>query len=193
MGHRLLVAKQMSEGCLEEIGPVERAIRSLDFADLGPVLDRQVPLAAQQGEAGALDCPLSFGILLLAHLGAANLIHRVGSQALHVEAIENDPGLRCVLLDRLDVAFGHVEGDDLDLPAPLGAEFLRYSVVGAVGALAAIGLLVVVRYREPRLIAPIIAVSATEITEVIRPFFPDSAFLRIGCTSSINLASSSKR
>src|SRR6266511_1646484 len=51
----LLVAEQVSESLLEEIGSVERAIRSLNVADLGPVLDGQVPLAAEQGEARSLD------------------------------------------------------------------------------------------------------------------------------------------
>jgi len=54
-------------------------------------------------------------------------------------------------------------GSVTTIPAPLGKEFLRYSVIGAVGALLAIALLIVIRYREPRLIVPIIAVSATEI------------------------------
>jgi len=50
-------------------------------------------------------------------------------------------------------------GSVTTIPAPLGAEFLRYSVVGAVGSLLAIGLLVVLRYREPKLILPIMATS----------------------------------
>ncbi len=58
-------------------------------------------------------------------------------------------------------------GSVTTIPAPLGAEFLRYSVIGAVGALVAIALLVVIRYREPRLIVPIIAVSATEIIVLV--------------------------
>jgi preprotein translocase subunit SecD len=54
-------------------------------------------------------------------------------------------------------------GSVTTIPAPLGAEFLRYSVVGAVGSLIAIAGLVVLRYRETRLILPIIATSAIEI------------------------------
>jgi preprotein translocase subunit SecD len=58
-------------------------------------------------------------------------------------------------------------GSVTTIPAPLGAEFLRYSVVGALGALIAIGLLVVIRYRETRLIAPIILTSAVEIVILV--------------------------
>lgn len=54
-------------------------------------------------------------------------------------------------------------GSVTTIPAPLGAEFLRYSVVGAAGALVAIGLLMILRYRQPKLIIPIVAVALVEI------------------------------
>lgn len=54
-------------------------------------------------------------------------------------------------------------GSATNIPAPLGAEFLKYSVLGAVMALAAIGILVSVRYRTLKIIVPIIIVSITEL------------------------------
>jgi len=54
-------------------------------------------------------------------------------------------------------------GSVTTIPAPLGAEFLRYSVVGAVGSLIAIALLIVIRYRETRLVLPVMATSTIEI------------------------------
>ncbi len=58
-------------------------------------------------------------------------------------------------------------GSVTTIPAPLGAEFLRYSIIGAVGALVAIALLIIIRYREPRLAVPVMAVSAIEITILV--------------------------
>src|SRR5439155_21703717 len=82
----LLVPEQMSESLLQEIGSVERAIRSLNLADLGPVRDGQDPLAAEQGEASALDRPLALRVLLVANQLAAHCIDRIGGQALNVAA-----------------------------------------------------------------------------------------------------------
>jgi hypothetical protein len=69
----LLVTEQVSESFLQEISPLEGAIRPLDLADLGPVIDREVPLGAQKREAGALDGSLLFGVLFDANQAAANL------------------------------------------------------------------------------------------------------------------------
>ncbi len=54
-------------------------------------------------------------------------------------------------------------GSATTIPAPLGAEFLRYSVLGAIVAFAAIILLVAVRYKAPRIVLPVIIVSAAEL------------------------------
>ncbi|MEW6328805.1 MAG: hypothetical protein AB1468_01680 [Candidatus Micrarchaeota archaeon] len=56
-----------------------------------------------------------------------------------------------------------VVGSTTTIPAPLGAEFLRYSVIGALAALFAIVLLVSVRYRTPKVIIPIVLISIAEI------------------------------
>ncbi|MFH1448120.1 MAG: hypothetical protein ABIG39_04615 [Candidatus Micrarchaeota archaeon] len=58
-------------------------------------------------------------------------------------------------------------GSSMTIPAPLGAEFLRYSVVGLVGALLAIVVLVSARYRRPKLIFPILVVSVAEMTILV--------------------------
>ncbi|MBI5158603.1 hypothetical protein HY992_00605 [Candidatus Micrarchaeota archaeon] len=54
-------------------------------------------------------------------------------------------------------------GSATTIPAPLGAEFLRYSILGAVVAFAAIILLIAVRYRAPRIFIPVIFVSVAEL------------------------------
>lgn len=58
-------------------------------------------------------------------------------------------------------------GSATTIPAPLGAEFLRYSILGAVVAFAAIILLVAVRYRAPRIFIPVILVSAAELVILV--------------------------
>ncbi len=54
-------------------------------------------------------------------------------------------------------------GSSTIIPAPLGAEFLRLSLIGIAAALVVIALAVGLRYRTFRVIAPIIGISAAEI------------------------------
>lgn len=54
-------------------------------------------------------------------------------------------------------------GSTISIPAPLGAQFLYMSIVGAVFAFIFIIVFVTLRYREPKLFLPIIIVSIAEI------------------------------
>lgn len=54
-------------------------------------------------------------------------------------------------------------GSRTTLPASLGEEFLRLSLIGIVGALIAISLLIGLRYRNVKATLPIIAISITEL------------------------------
>ncbi|MFH1285527.1 MAG: hypothetical protein ABIH99_03005 [Candidatus Micrarchaeota archaeon] len=54
-------------------------------------------------------------------------------------------------------------GSITTIPAPLGAEFLRYSGIGAIFALLAVGLIVGLRYASPRVILPIMFICALEM------------------------------
>ncbi len=58
-------------------------------------------------------------------------------------------------------------GSSTTIPAPLGAEFLRYSIIGLACALFAVVILVVARYRHPKLILPIMLISLAELTILI--------------------------
>jgi len=60
-----------------------------------------------------------------------------------------------------------IMGSTTTIPAPLGTEFLRYSVVGALAALIGIVLLISIRYRAPRVILPIILISVAELTILV--------------------------
>lgn len=54
-------------------------------------------------------------------------------------------------------------GSRTTIPAPLGEEFLRLSLIGIFLALIAISILVSFRYRKTKILLPIIAVSVSEL------------------------------
>ncbi len=54
-------------------------------------------------------------------------------------------------------------GSKTTIPAPLGSEFLKLSVIGLFISLIAISLLVSVRYRKMNILLPIIAISVSEM------------------------------
>ncbi|MCX6769252.1 MAG: hypothetical protein NT051_01070, partial [Candidatus Micrarchaeota archaeon] len=54
-------------------------------------------------------------------------------------------------------------GSKMIIPAPLGAEFLRLSLIGMLFALISIALMVAIRYRHPQIILPMIAISLAEL------------------------------
>ncbi len=58
-------------------------------------------------------------------------------------------------------------GSNTMIPAPLGSEFLKMSVIGAAIALLAISLLIAIRYRNPRLVIPIVFISISEMIILI--------------------------
>ncbi len=49
------------------------------------------------------------------------------------------------------------------VPAPLGAEFLRLSLIGIVFSLIAISLMVALRYMHPQIVLPMICISIAEL------------------------------
>lgn len=54
-------------------------------------------------------------------------------------------------------------GSRTSIPAPLGQQFLQLSVLGVLAAILAISLFVSIRYRELKIILPILAVSISEL------------------------------
>ena len=55
-------------------------------------------------------------------------------------------------------------GSQTVVPAPLGAEFLRLSLIGVVFALLVVSLMVAIRYRHMQIVLPMIFISVAEIT-----------------------------
>lgn len=58
-------------------------------------------------------------------------------------------------------------GSTTSIPAPLGAEFLRLSVIGALAAVLVISLFVAIRYRTLKIILPIIGILMAEVTILV--------------------------
>ncbi len=58
-------------------------------------------------------------------------------------------------------------GQQQDIPAPLGAEFLRLSVIGAIFAMLCISAMVAIRYRTPKVVLPIILISLSEVIIIV--------------------------
>ncbi|MBI4399583.1 MMPL family transporter [Candidatus Micrarchaeota archaeon] len=56
-----------------------------------------------------------------------------------------------------------VVGSTTTVPAPLGAEFLRYSIVGGIAVIVAIVLIISIRYRRIGLVLPILLISLADI------------------------------
>ena len=54
-------------------------------------------------------------------------------------------------------------GSRTTIPAPLGEEFLRLSIIGVFLALIAISIFVSLRYRKTKILLPIIAISVSEL------------------------------
>ena len=54
-------------------------------------------------------------------------------------------------------------GSKTIVPAPLGEEFLRLSLIGVAFALVAISLMVALRYMQPKIVLPMIFISLAEI------------------------------
>lgn len=59
----------------------------------------------------------------------------------------------------VQISVGQVQ----EVQAPLGAEFLRLSMIGAVFAMACISLLVALRYRTLKVVLPIVFISVSEV------------------------------
>ena len=58
-------------------------------------------------------------------------------------------------------------GSTTSIPAPLGSEFLKMSVIGALVALLVISLFVAIRYRTLKVILPIIFILLSEMTILV--------------------------
>ena len=54
-------------------------------------------------------------------------------------------------------------GSKTEIPATLGSEFLKISLIGVLGALLAISVAIALRYRKPIIVLPIVIISISEL------------------------------
>jgi hypothetical protein len=84
----------------------------------------EVPRSLEQEEAGVLQV-WALGLGQLSDFLPADLIEGVVEEALDVEAVEDDLGVRAAALDHIDVGVGHVQGYQLYAPTALRAELIE--------------------------------------------------------------------
>lgn len=94
---------------------VESAVGALKLREPLPFQGRQVPWALEQEPSGLLERPALPGIFESPHLRASQFVQGVLGEALDVEPVEDDLGLRGPCGHRIDVGGGHVDGDGLEL------------------------------------------------------------------------------
>jgi preprotein translocase subunit SecD len=83
-------------------------------------------------------------------------------QARQLDAYEKSKGIESILKGgALPIQISL--GSRTTIPAPLGEEFLRLSIIGIFLALIAISLLVSFRYRRKNILLPIVAISISEL------------------------------
>src|SRR6266545_4997506 len=103
-----LVAPELAEGLLEQIGDAEPLVRRQQLLEAGPAVVAEVLSAREQGVA----LPLDEGTVLArepAVLAAAHLIERLREVAHDVELVEDDAGLGRVPLQRVAEGLPHLQ------------------------------------------------------------------------------------
>ncbi len=160
---KVVIASQTSS-YLDDLKNLTSNVKELPDDELAPVITFNAKtngLALSRWKAmGLLSAPiLSEG---LAKGTPSRLVSVSGTSQTVKQAELNAKEIRSVLSGgRLPV--NAIVGSTISVPAPLGAQFLHMSLVGAAAAFLMIILFVTLRYREPKLFLPIIVVSIAEI------------------------------
>src|SRR3990172_7493355 len=108
-----LVAPELAEGLLEQVGDAEPLVRGQQLLEAGPAVVAEVLPAREQGVA----LPLDEGPVLAgepAVLAAAYLVERIREVAHDVELVEDDAGVGCVPRQRVAEGLPHVHRGELD-------------------------------------------------------------------------------
>ena len=123
--------ENVGEGLFEEVGPVERGVVFLDGREFVPVLGAEVPWAFEQGETGLLDS--GSGIWVVEFFESADhfsshVIYGVADESLDMETVEDDLGVRRIILDGVDVPGGHIDSDDFEVCGAFFSDFFEEGV-----------------------------------------------------------------
>jgi hypothetical protein len=128
--------EDLRERLLEQVGAIQRPVGPLHVGELASFDIGEVPRILLQREACAFDGLLFVGVGV-APLLATYGVERVMGKTLHVEAVEDQPGLGRGFRDGLDVGCRQVERDRLQLRAPLLSQLFEEGAErGGVLALA---------------------------------------------------------
>lgn len=71
------------------------------------------------------------------------------------------------------------------LGSSLGSQFMTASIMSIIGALIAVGFLVFIRYRNPKLVAPIVLTGASEVFILLGLWFTTAATLTLSAIAGI--------
>src|SRR3989442_2647943 len=128
-----LVAPELAEGLLEQVGGVEPLVGLEQLAQGRSTIVGEVVPAGEQGVA----LPLDEGAVLAgetAVLAAPHLVERVTEVAHDVELVEDHPSVRSVLRERVAEGLPHVHRGELDGRALLRAQRGKEDVQVGFGA-----------------------------------------------------------
>src|ERR1700694_103340 len=116
-----LVVPESLEGFLEVVGTDDGLILLAERRQPCPLLPGEGPGILQPEPASLLEGDPFFAPELSPGL-APHLVHRLAQMLDDVKSIEDDQGLRKVLLNGICVHGPHIAADDLDRPSPAGAK-----------------------------------------------------------------------
>src|SRR5690606_5057752 len=107
------VVERFSEGLFEQIRPIERLVVALNGGELLVVRAGEVPWRLQESVSRPLEGLPRRRALHLAPQSASHIVDRARGKLRNVEAIEDELDMGRSVPERLQIAAGHVEGDQL--------------------------------------------------------------------------------
>ncbi|MFH1470235.1 MAG: hypothetical protein ABIF01_00645 [Candidatus Micrarchaeota archaeon] len=169
---RAIVSEDTPDAIVQELN-------SMDFVVVKKTAEEMVPEFSLNGERRFVEKWSAVGLMSAPVLtegvtkGAAGQLYTINGPAAGSTTQEQLANADKEMRDLKSILSGGalpvrvILGSSTTIPAPLGAEFLRYSIIGLACALFAVMLLVAFRYRHPRLIVPIFLVSLAELTILV--------------------------
>jgi preprotein translocase subunit SecD len=154
-------------------------LRAMNITIVTKTADEMIPVYSLNGEKRFVEKWTAIGLLSAPVLsegvtkGSAGQLYTINGPAAGSTTQEQLVNADKEMRDLKSILSGGalpvrvILGSSTTIPAPLGAEFLRYSIIGLACALLAVVLLVAIRYRHPKLIIPILLISLAELTIIV--------------------------
>ncbi|MFB6158150.1 MAG: hypothetical protein ABEJ95_00640 [Candidatus Nanohalobium sp.] len=107
-----------------------------------------------------------------------------GPGETHEKAVEARDRMMSILKSgRLPVSVKTVSSSTLS--SSLGSQFMSAAVLSIVGSLLAVGLLVFARYRDPRVVVPMVLTGASEVYILLGTYFTTAGTLSLSAVAGI--------